>query len=269
MLADIGTLPHDIKERVEQWVKKGGILVRFAGPRLEKGGDELLPVALRLGGRTLGGALSWSTPQPLAPFGDDSLFAGLAPPRRGAGQQAGAGRSGRARTRGQGVGTPEGRHAAGHGRQARRRAADLLPRHRQLGLVQPAAVGPVRGDAAAHRQPRRHGWRPDEALVGDGKGATSDAPAAAEVLAPLQVLDGFGLLEEPVADDAGHRRGQDCRCQAQCREPARLLRSRRRAACAQPDDAQEPAQAAARRCRWASSAASTRATRPSRSSRSC
>ena len=80
MLADIGTLPHDIKERVEQWVKKGGILVRFAGPRLEKGGDDLLPVPLRLGGRTLGGALSWATPQPLAPFGDDSLFAGLTPP---------------------------------------------------------------------------------------------------------------------------------------------------------------------------------------------
>ena len=47
------------------WVKKGGVLVRFAGPRLEKGGDDLIPVGLRLGGRTLGGALSWSTPQPL------------------------------------------------------------------------------------------------------------------------------------------------------------------------------------------------------------
>src|SRR5262249_56382132 len=55
MLADIGTLPHDVKEQVDQWVKKGGILVRFAGPRLEKGGDDLLPVPLRLGGRTLRG----------------------------------------------------------------------------------------------------------------------------------------------------------------------------------------------------------------------
>ena len=34
-------------------------------------------MALRLGGRTLGGALSWATPQPLAPFTDDSPFAGL------------------------------------------------------------------------------------------------------------------------------------------------------------------------------------------------
>jgi hypothetical protein len=33
-----------------------------------------------LGGRTLGGALSWSTPQPLAPFGDEGLFAGLPVP---------------------------------------------------------------------------------------------------------------------------------------------------------------------------------------------
>ncbi len=28
------------------WVKSGGVLIRFAGPRLEQGGDELLPVAL-------------------------------------------------------------------------------------------------------------------------------------------------------------------------------------------------------------------------------
>ncbi|MGH6814609.1 MAG: DUF4159 domain-containing protein, partial [Hyphomicrobiaceae bacterium] len=80
ILADIGTLSGDVKRRVEDWVKKGGVLVRFAGPRLEKGGDDLIPVALRHGGRTLGGALSWSTPQPLAPFADDSLFTGLAVP---------------------------------------------------------------------------------------------------------------------------------------------------------------------------------------------
>ena len=59
------------------FVEGGGILVRFAGPRLEQGGDAMLPVDLRLGGRSLGGALSWSTPQPLAPFEDGSLFAGL------------------------------------------------------------------------------------------------------------------------------------------------------------------------------------------------
>lgn len=80
ILADIGTLSGEIKDRVEAWVQKGGVLLRFAGPRLENGGDDLLPVALRTGGRALGGALSWSTPQPLATFDDMSLFAGLAIP---------------------------------------------------------------------------------------------------------------------------------------------------------------------------------------------
>jgi hypothetical protein len=81
VLADIGTLTGEVKADVEKWVDKGGVLVRFAGSRLEKGGDDLLPVPLRLGGRTLGGALSWSTPQPLAAFEQGSLFAGLTVPQ--------------------------------------------------------------------------------------------------------------------------------------------------------------------------------------------
>jgi hypothetical protein len=81
MLADIGTLSGEAKKQVDDWVKRGGVLVRFAGPRLENGSDELLPVPLRVGGRALGGALSWSTPQQLAPFEDSSLFAGLAIPK--------------------------------------------------------------------------------------------------------------------------------------------------------------------------------------------
>ena len=80
VMADIGTLSGEALDRIGDWVKRGGVLVRFAGPRLEKGGDDLLPVPLRLGGRTLGGALSWSTPQALARFEDNSLFAGLTIP---------------------------------------------------------------------------------------------------------------------------------------------------------------------------------------------
>lgn len=80
MLADIGTISGEAAEQVSKWVEKGGVLVRFAGPRLEKGGDDLLPVGLRAGGRALGGALSWSTPQPLAPFDDESIFSGLTIP---------------------------------------------------------------------------------------------------------------------------------------------------------------------------------------------
>jgi len=77
MLADIGTLTGEAAKKVEDFVKHGGLLVRFAGPRLEKAGDDLLPVALRSGGRSLGGALSWSSPQPLAAFDESSPFAGL------------------------------------------------------------------------------------------------------------------------------------------------------------------------------------------------
>ena len=35
---------------------------------------------LRRGGRTLGGALSWDHPKPLAPFDENSPFLGLTPP---------------------------------------------------------------------------------------------------------------------------------------------------------------------------------------------
>jgi hypothetical protein len=80
ILADIGTITDDEATSVKKWTENGGVLVRFAGPRLENGGDDLLPIPLRLGGRELGGALSWSTPQPLAKFADDSLFSGLEVP---------------------------------------------------------------------------------------------------------------------------------------------------------------------------------------------
>jgi hypothetical protein len=80
VLADIGKLVAGTQEALEGWLKQGGVLIRFAGPRLEQGGDELLPVALRRGGRSLGGSLSWSTPQPLAPFEEASPFRGLTIP---------------------------------------------------------------------------------------------------------------------------------------------------------------------------------------------
>jgi Domain of unknown function (DUF4159)/Aerotolerance regulator N-terminal len=80
MLADIGNLAGEAAKQVDAFVKRGGVLVRFAGPRLEKSSDELLPVALRAGGRSLGGALSWSSPQPLAAFDESSPFAGLTIP---------------------------------------------------------------------------------------------------------------------------------------------------------------------------------------------
>ncbi len=77
VLADVGKVAGPAREAVNKFLGRGGIVIRFAGPRLEEGGDDLLPVDLRAGGRQLGGALSWSTPQPMAAFENDSPFFGL------------------------------------------------------------------------------------------------------------------------------------------------------------------------------------------------
>jgi hypothetical protein len=79
-MADIGTLSPDIEEIMANWVREGGTLVRFAGPRLAAATDALIPVRLRHGDRILGGSLTWQTPQPLASFSDTSPFAGLTVP---------------------------------------------------------------------------------------------------------------------------------------------------------------------------------------------
>lgn len=62
------------------YVESGGVLIRFAGPQLAEGDDTLSPVPLRRGGRSIGGALAWETPQALAPFTAESPFAGLSIP---------------------------------------------------------------------------------------------------------------------------------------------------------------------------------------------
>jgi hypothetical protein len=68
------------EESVRKWIEAGGVLLRFAGPHLAEQDDHLLPVRLRRGGRTIGGALSWEQPAKLAPFGPDSPFAGVVIP---------------------------------------------------------------------------------------------------------------------------------------------------------------------------------------------
>ncbi|WP_375594567.1 DUF4159 domain-containing protein [Algihabitans albus] len=76
-LPDLGPLPPEQATALERWVEAGGLLLRFAGPRLAESDDGLLPVELRRGGRIMGGALTWSDPAELAPFAHDSPFAGL------------------------------------------------------------------------------------------------------------------------------------------------------------------------------------------------
>jgi hypothetical protein len=198
MLADIGTLEGDAKTKVEAWVKKGGVLVRFAGTRLEKGGDELLPVQLRMGGRTLGGALSWSTPQPLANFSDDSVFAGINVPsdvvvsRQVLADPASLGAPVKVWARLK-DGTPlvtakplgDGQlilfHATANSDWSNLPLSglfvDMLRRLTTLGKLSATGAN----------------------ALADGKNDPGAATAAtdAAVLAPLQVLDGFGTLKAP------------------------------------------------------------------------
>jgi len=80
VLADVGRLPDTTVDTLRDWVRNGGTLVRFAGPRTAGGSDELIPVRLRAGDRSLGGSLSWKQPQHLADFPEGSPFAGLKVP---------------------------------------------------------------------------------------------------------------------------------------------------------------------------------------------
>lgn len=64
--------------RLVEFLEAGGLIVRFAGPRLAVSGRDLVPTPLREGGRLFGGAMAWDAPQGIAAFADDSPFAGLA-----------------------------------------------------------------------------------------------------------------------------------------------------------------------------------------------
>ena len=80
VLADVGALVPDDVERLGRWIDDGGLLIRFAGPRLAQNVDSLIPVRLRRGGRVLGGALTWSRPAQIAAFAETSPFHGLIAP---------------------------------------------------------------------------------------------------------------------------------------------------------------------------------------------
>ena len=83
VLADVARVTQSEQDATLDWLEEGGLLLRFAGPRLAASDvsrfeeDPLLPVRLREGGRTVGGAMSWGEPKTLAPFAEGSPFYGL------------------------------------------------------------------------------------------------------------------------------------------------------------------------------------------------
>ena len=83
VLADIASLAGSEPDLIADWVREGGLLLRFAGPRVaasdvSRGAeDPLMPVRLRAGGRNVGGAMSWGEPKALRAFQPESPFFGL------------------------------------------------------------------------------------------------------------------------------------------------------------------------------------------------
>lgn len=86
ILADVVSLSGSEPQALTDWIEDGGLLLRFAGPRLAASDlardseDQLMPVRLRAGGRTVGGAMSWGEPKSLRDFSPESPFYGLAIP---------------------------------------------------------------------------------------------------------------------------------------------------------------------------------------------
>ncbi len=86
VLADVAAVSEAERQPVLEWIGRGGMLLRFAGPRLaasdvsRRERDSLLPVRLRAGGRAIGGAMSWGEPKALRAFPPGSPFFGLSVP---------------------------------------------------------------------------------------------------------------------------------------------------------------------------------------------
>lgn len=80
ILPNIGAMPPADLNALEEWVRAGGLLLRFAGPNMTQGENFLVPVPLMQGGRALQGAMTWEEPVKLAPFPQSSPLYGLSVP---------------------------------------------------------------------------------------------------------------------------------------------------------------------------------------------
>lgn len=73
-IPDETPLSPDVIDDLRRWIQNGGVVVRFAGPRLAEQADDFLPVPLRSGNRELGSALTWAQPLGLSAFSRDSVL---------------------------------------------------------------------------------------------------------------------------------------------------------------------------------------------------
>ena len=239
--SDSGPNSPSEEAAIRDWIEKGGVLLRFAGPHLAEHGDKLLPVRLRRrrphdGRRAVVGPAGPARPvragEPVCRADDAG---------RRDGNAAGAGRA-RYRTGEQDLGAAGRRHAAGDRREDRQGLDRAGAHHRQYRMVEPRDFRAVRRDAAPGRrnEPGRDG----------GHRRRAAAAGNARRVRPAAASAGIG------AAGIGRRdRDRD----AVAAPPARFLRGRRLAARAEPVGRDHRAEADRRRCPPGSSApASTR-----------
>ncbi len=79
VIPDRGALAPQEQSELDDFLEAGGLVLRFAGPRLAGSPDGFTPVPLRGGDRRLGGVMSWEDPVPVAPL-TEGPFAGLVVP---------------------------------------------------------------------------------------------------------------------------------------------------------------------------------------------
>jgi len=187
VLADVGTLSPEIRERISAWIEQGGVLVRFAGPRLAQADDDLVPVKLRRGGRSLGGSLTWEKPQHLASFAADGPFAGLAVPKDITVSR-------------QVLAEPDAVLATKSWASLEDGTPLVTGEHRGKGTV---SLFHVSADMRWSDLPMSGSFVEMLRRIVDMSGYTSTpgagvaADAAAETVAPLRTLDGFGAFGPP------------------------------------------------------------------------
>jgi hypothetical protein len=186
ILADVGNVAGPARERLTRWIDEGGVLVRFAGPRLAASDDDLVPVKLRRGGRTLGGSLTWDKPQPLATFSREGPFNAMPVP-------------GDVTVTRQVLAEPE----AGISERTWAALADGTPlvtgAKRGKGLV---VLFHVTADTRWSDLPLSGAFvdmlKRVVALAGTSNAEQGGAERVRETLAPARVLDGFGAFTAPL-----------------------------------------------------------------------
>jgi hypothetical protein len=189
VLSDVGTIVDTARDRLVRWIEDGGLLVRFAGPRLAAAEDNLVPVKLRRGGRVLGGSLSWEQPQKLGSFSSEGPFQGLTVPDDVIVQR-------------QVLAEPDGTLAERTWASLADGTPLVTATKRGRGLI---VLFHVTADTAWSNLPISGAFvdmlRRVIALAGSGTVATDTTRAAergpAPTIAPTRLLDGFGTFTAP------------------------------------------------------------------------